>query len=87
MLPRIIRALSHGDSAALLRYDGKLSHWSYVALSKADDAPFANYLGNAGAKVGVVAGPFGDVFARKAARDLGKVNGYCKYDVGVKMGY
>jgi hypothetical protein len=39
------------------------------------------------ASVGVVASPFGDVFARKAARDLGKVNGYCKYDVGVKMGY
>lgn len=54
---------------------------------KAHDAQFANYLGNAGTELGVVASPIGRLYERKAATGLGKVNGYCKYDVGVQMGY
>src|SRR6185437_1144232 len=81
ILPAVIRAVAHHRQAALFRYDGRLGHWSYTATFTAHDAQFANYLSDAGTELGVVASPIGKLFERKAATDLGKVNGYCKYDV------
>jgi hypothetical protein len=66
--------------ATLLRDDSELSHWSYLVL-QAGDATFANYLGDAAAALGVVGAPAStDAQAKTAARDMGTVNGYCKYD-------
>ena len=67
--------------ATLLRDDLKLSRWSYLVQSQAADAAFANYLGDAGMALGVVAAPYSTAAqAQTAARDVGTVNGYCKYD-------
>jgi len=67
--------------AKLLRDDSKVSHWSYLVESQAGDARFANYLGNAGTALGVVAAPYStSLQAETAARDVGYVNGYCKYN-------
>jgi hypothetical protein len=67
--------------ADLLRDDSDLSHWSYLVLSQADDASFANYLADAGTAVGVLAAPYStDSDAVTAAQDIGHVNGYCIYD-------
>ncbi len=67
--------------AKLLRDDSKLSRWSYLVESQADDAAFANYLGNAGTALGIVGAPYSTSSqAETAAQDVGDVNGYCKYD-------
>jgi len=84
-LPRILPALAHDRTAVLLHWDGKMGHWSYIATFTAHDAVFANYLGDAATATGLAGNPGGD--PRHAAALLGKVNGYCKYDVGVPMGY
>jgi hypothetical protein len=73
----------------LLRDASRLAHWSYVITSAANAgnlldpnaAQFANYLGNAGIALGVVAAPDSTASdAQAAAVDVGQVNGYCKYD-------
>lgn len=87
IITALVRAVSHRDSRLLFRDAGCLGRWSYTATFTADDARFGNYLGDAGTELGVVASPFGAINERKAAVDLGHVNGYCKFDVGVQMGY
>jgi hypothetical protein len=59
MLPRLLRAMEHSNSAVINR---------------------------ASSAVAVTGNPAGNQYARKAAVDLGHVNGYCKNDVGVIMG-
>jgi hypothetical protein len=67
--------------AKLLRDDLKLSHWSSLVESQANDSTFAGYLLEAGAMLGVVGGPYSTALqAETAASDIGHVNGYCKYD-------
>jgi hypothetical protein len=62
--------------AKLFQDDSKLSRWSYLVESKADNATFANYLGDAGAALGVVGAPDStSLQADTAAEDVGRVNG------------
>lgn len=82
----MLRAIVHQDGRALFRYEGRLGRWSHTAEFTASDAQFANYLGDAGVALGLVATPIGTQYDHKAAVDLGKVNGYCQYNVGVQMG-
>lgn len=87
LLPALVRAVSRRGSRLLFRDADRLGRWSYAATFTADDARFGNYLGDAGTELGIVASPFGAIYERKAAVDLGHANGYCKFDVGVQMGY
>lgn len=86
-LPHIVYWLAHPDLNRLLHYEHILIKWSRDAWPADNDVTFANYLSEAAVDTGITGAPEGSVYASHAARDLGKVNGYCKYDVGVSMGY
>lgn len=76
VLRPVKKAVSSRDTHALVRYDMKLSRWTSAAF-KAHDVTFANALGDAAAKVGVVALPYGSRYERGAIADLNKVRHYC----------
>lgn len=86
VLPHILKAVARKDGSALLRYAVKLGRWSHP-LFTAYDFSLADYLGAASGKLIATASPVGALYARQDAADLGKVNGYCKYDAGIPMGY
>jgi hypothetical protein len=81
-----LNAVQHKHLGALDRDGGKFAGWSHTALFAADDSQFANYLADAGMGLTLLASPTGPAYLHKAGVALGKVNGYCKYTVGVPMG-
>ncbi len=86
MIPQILNAVQHKHLGVLDRDGGKFAGWSHTALFAAHDSQFANYLADAGVDLTLLASPTGPAYLHKAGVALGKVNGYCKYTVGVPMG-
>ncbi len=86
-LPGILYWLEHPSLTPLLHYESVLGAMSTTVLDEYSDATFANYLSDAAVAVGTTGAPGGSAYAATAAADLGEVNGYCEYDVGVAMSY
>jgi hypothetical protein len=86
IIPQVLNAVQHKHLGALERDGGKFAGWSHTALFAAHDSQFANYLADAGIELTLLASPTGPAYLHKAGVALGKVNGYCKYTVGVSMG-
>jgi len=72
--------VGHKNLAALRGYAGAFARWSHKITFQAHDAQLANYLGDAGIDLSLLASPIGPTYIHKAGVALGKVNGYCKYD-------
>ena len=86
IIPQVLNAVQHKHLGALERDGGKFTGWSHTALFAAHDSQFANYLADAGIDLAILASPTGPAYLHKAGVAMGKVNGYCKYTVGVPMG-